>query len=258
MANAMLNDKTFSIAAGGGAAAAGAAMGTATAATRAETGAKTMTIGGTSLKASLLVAIALAAGTVGWNNVGTILQPSSALIFLVVYLGLIGMTFVAAKNPGLAIVIGPIYAVVTGVWGGAISQVYNAQYAGIVLQALLATVSVMLVTLVLYSFRIVRVSSRFIQVVVAATFGVLFLYLALFVLQFFGINALGSGWIGLAISAVTATVAAFNLFLDYHFIEVGVNEGAPASMEWYAAFGLLATLVWLYFEILRLLSYFRD
>jgi uncharacterized YccA/Bax inhibitor family protein len=143
-------------------------------------------------------------------------------------------------------------------WGGAISQVYNAHYQGIVLQALLATITVMLVTLVLYSFRIIRVTSRFIQVVVAATFGVLFLYLALFVLQFFGVNVLNSGWLGFAISAVTATVAAFNLFLDYHYIEVGVNEGAPASMEWFAAFGLLATLVWLYFEMLRLLSYFRD
>jgi len=256
MANAMLNDKTFAVA--GGAAAADAGLGSANSATRAQAGERSMTIGGTSIKATLLVAIALAAGTVGWNNVGTLLQTSSVLIFLVIYLALIGMTFYAAKNPQIAIVLGPIYAVVAGVWAGAISQVYNAQYQGIVLQALLATVTVMLVTLVLYSFRIVRVSNRFIQVVVAATFGVLFLYLALFVLQFFGVNALGSGWLGLAISAVTATVAAFNLFLDYHYIEVGVNEGAPASMEWFAAFGLLATLVWLYLEMLRLLSYFRD
>ncbi len=256
MANAMLNDKTFAVAAGG-AAAAGAGLGATSDSARAAAEAKTMTIGGTSIKATLLVAIALTAGTVGWNNVGTLMRPSSAMIFLVIYLGLIGMTFLAAKNPGIAIVLGPLYAVVAGAWGGAISQVYNAQYQGIVLQALLATISVMLVTLVLYSFRIVRVSSRFIQVVVAATFGVLFLYLALFVLQLFGVNVLGSGWLGFAISAVTATVAAFNLFLDYHFIEVGVNEGAPASMEWYAAFGLLATLVWLYFEMLRLLSYLR-
>jgi uncharacterized YccA/Bax inhibitor family protein len=256
MANAMLNDKTFAVTAGG-AAAADVGLSATSSTARAETGAKTMTIGGTSAKATVLVAIALAAGTVGWNNVGTLLKPSSALVFLVIYIGLIGMTFYAARNPQIAIVLGPIYAVVSGVWGGAISQVYNAQYQGIVLQALLATVTVMLVTLVLYSFRIVRVSNRFIQVVVAATFGVLFLYLALFVLQLFGMNVLGSGWLGFAISAVTATVAAFNLFLDYHYIEVGVNAGAPASMEWFAAFGLLATLVWLYFEMLRLLSYFR-
>jgi len=256
MANAMLNDKTFAVASGG--VAAGIGMGEVGTAERSTAGAATMTIGGTSAKAALLVAIALAAGTVGWNNVGTLLTPQSSLLFLVIYIGLIGMTFVAARNPKIAIVLGPLYAVVTGVWGGAISQVYNAQFAGIVLQALLATVTVMLVTLTLYSFRIVRVSNRFVQVVMAATFGVLFLYLALFVLQLFGVNAMGSGWLGLAISAVTATVAAFNLFVDYHFIEQGVNEGAPKYMEWFSAFGLLATLVWLYFEMLRLLSYFRD
>ena len=256
MANAMLNDKTFAIANGG--VAAGVGLSQAGSSARSEAGTATMTIGGTSAKAGLLVAIALAAGTVGWNNVGTILTPSSSLIFLVIYIGLIAMTFFAAKRPQIAIVLGPLYAVVSGVWGGAISQVYNTQFEGIVLQALLATVTVMLVTLVLYSFRIVRVSNRFVQVVMAATLGVLFLYLALFVLQFFGVNAMGSGWLGLAISAVTATVAAFNLFVDYHFIEQGVNAGAPKSMEWFSAFGLLATLVWLYFEMLRLLSYFRD
>ena len=256
MANAMLNDKTFALA--DGAAAADIGLSSAGAGVRAETGAATMTIGGTSVKAALLVAVALAAGTVGWNNVGTILTPANSLIFLVIYIGLIAMTFFAAKNPRIAIVLGPLYAVVSGLWGGAISQVYNTQFNGIVLQALLATVTVMLVTLTLYSFRIVRVSSRFVQVVMAATLGVLFLYLALFVLQFFGVDALGSGWVGLAISGVTATVAAFNLFLDYHFIEQGVSAGAPKSMEWFSAFGLLATLVWLYFEMLRLLSYFRD
>lgn len=257
MANAMLNDKTFAVGGAGAATAADAGL-SATSDARAATGTRTMTIAGTSFKTVVLVAIALAAGTVGWNNVGTLMQPSSALIFLVIYVGLIAMTFWAGRNPAVAIVVGPLYAVVAGVWGGAISQVYNAQYQGIVLQALLSTVTVLLVTLVLYAFRIVRVSNRFVQVVMAATLGVLFLYLALFVLQLFGINAMASGWIGFGISVVTAGVAAFNLFVDYHFIEQGVNQGAPASMEWFCAFGLLATLVWLYFELLRLLSYLRN
>lgn len=254
MANTMLNDKTF--ADGSAAIAPGTLTGQAGA--RSESGVRTMTIGGTSLKAALLVVIALVAGTFGWQYAAKLLTGYSALIFLVVYLGLIGVTFYAARNPRVAIVLGPVYAVVAGTWAGAISAVYNAQFQGIVLQALLATATVMLATLVLYAFRVVRVTNRFVQVVLAMTFGVLIMYLVLWVASLFGFNAFASGWLGFAISLFTAGVAAFNLFVDYHFIEQGVDAGAPASMEWYSAFGLLATLVWLYLELLRLLSYLRN
>jgi uncharacterized YccA/Bax inhibitor family protein len=241
VANVMLNDKTF----------------TGPAAATVETTDR-MTIGGTILRSAVLTTVALVFGTVGWNNVGVILAPSGGLIFLLVFLGLIGLSFVAARNPRTAVWVGPIYAVVVGVWAGAISRVYEQLYQGVVPQAVLATISVLAVTLALYSLRIVRVTPRFVQVVMAATLGVLGLYLVNIAAGFFGASFIVPSALGIAISVVTSLVAAFNLFLDFHFVEQGVNAGAPKYMEWYSAFGLVATIVWLYLELLRLLSFFRN
>ncbi len=266
MANVMLNDKTFragSPAVDGGNVAAAAAAGSADlgmaagTGTAARPGEAVMTVNGTIVRAALLVVIALCTGSVGWAYAPVVLAPGAWLVFLVVWVALIGMSFWAARNPRMAVVVGPLYAVVAGVWAGAISRVFEAAYQGVVTQAVLATLAVLAVTLALYTLRIVRVTNRFVQVVVAATLGVLLLYVGAFVASLFGFNLFTPSPLGIAISVLTSGVAAFNLFLDFHFIEMGVTAGAPAYMEWYCAFGLLATIIWLYLELLRLLSFIR-
>ena len=239
----MLSDKTFAP--------------DAIAKQRAESaGAGTMTIGATILRGFVLLALLLLTATYGWSNAGIL--GTNPWTFLVFFLLLLAISFGAALAPKLAWILGPLYALLSGVWIGAISHAYNDVYSGIVPQAVLATVAVFLTVLALYTLRIVRVSNRFVQVVLAATLGIVVLYLATFVLQLFGISLFAYSWLGFGISLVAAVVASLNLFVDFRFIEEGATRGAPMYMAWYGAFALLATLIWLYVEILRLLSYVRD
>ena len=144
-----------------------------------------------------------------------------------------------------------------GVWAGAISRVYNEQYSGIVLQAVLATGSVFLAMLFLYVTRIVRVTKKMASIIMAATMGIALLYIISLVLSLFGAQPsflTDSSPLGILLSIGICIVASLNLLLDFSFIEQGVAAGAPAAYEWYGAFALLSTLVWLYLEILRLLA----
>jgi len=143
---------------------------------------------------------------------------------------------------------------------GAISKVYEAAYDGIVAQALLATMATVLVCLVLYVFGVVKVTRRFVLVVVAATLGIGLMYLTAWMLSIFGVDL--RFWTepsstGVVISVVICIVAALNLFIDFAVIDQGVVNGAPSFMEWYSAWGLLATVVWLYLEVLYLLVRLR-
>ncbi len=246
MANAMLSDKTFSPES--------VAKLDANSAT-----AGTMTLSATILRGFVLLALLLLTAGYGWSWMAsrdlTTVSPWPFLIFWIV---LLGISMAAAFVPKLSFVLGPAYALLSGLWIGAISQAYNAMYDGIVAQAALATVAVFFAVLSLYTLRIVRVSSRFVQIVVASTFSMLLLYMVAMVLQFFGITLFAITPLGIGISAIAAIIASLNLFIDFRFIEDGISADAPMYMAWYCAFGLLATLIWLYLEILRLLSYFRD
>jgi len=222
----------------------------------ATSGATTMTLGGTILRAAVLVAIVLAGAAWGWTNAVKILGTNPWLYFAI-WLGLIGLSLAMAVKPALSMVFGPVYSIVAGVWIGAISAAYNAAYEGVVAQAVLATLAVFIVTLLLYTLRIIRVSNRFVQIVVAATFGLLLLYLGFFIAGLFGVNLWAITGLGIAISAVAALLAAANLLIDFRFIEDGVKAQAPGYMMWFCAFGLVATLIWLYLELLRLLSLLR-
>jgi uncharacterized YccA/Bax inhibitor family protein len=147
-----------------------------------------------------------------------------------------------------------------GVWAGAISALYEAQYPGIVLQAVFATFSVFLACLVLYVTRIVKVTDRFVFIVGVAGLGIMLTYVASWVLSLFGVQIPfinSPSPLGIAISVGICIVAALFLFVDLRFIEEGAAKGAPTYMSWYSAFGLLATLIWLYLEILRLLGKVR-
>jgi len=149
------------------------------------------------------------------------------------------------------------YALAEGVALGVISHLYDVQSRGIALQAVIATCGVFATMLLLYGLRVLRATPAFVKGVVAATVGVAAIYLVAIVARMFGADlGIFDSTSGLSIlfSVVVVGIAAFNLILDFDFIERGTAEGLPKHMEWYGAFGLVLTIVWLYLEIIRLLS----
>ena len=218
----------------------------------------TMTLNGVAWSSAALIVLVIAAGVFGWNSAeasATRVEIPGWLPF--VLFGGLGVAVLTIFKPNLARFTAPIYALLQGALLGAISKLYNDQYDGIVVQAVGLTVGVFLVMLFLYATRVIRVTDRLRMGIVAATGGILLVYVASMVLRLFGAEMPflhDSGPMGIGISLVIVGVAAFNLLLDFDFVERGVEAGAPSRMEWYAAFGLLVTLVWLYLELLRLLA----
>jgi uncharacterized YccA/Bax inhibitor family protein len=151
----------------------------------------------------------------------------------------------------------PIYAALEGLALGGISAVFESRYPGIVSQAVFLTFGTLAALLIAYRSGWIKATENFKLGVVAATGGIFFVYLISFVLSFFGVSIPlihGSGVFGILFSLFVVVIAALNLVLDFDFIEQGAEQGAPKYMEWFAAFGLMVTLIWLYLEILRLLS----
>lgn len=220
---------------------------------------KVMTIRGTVARAFVLLVIAVAAATWGWRNALDIFQTANAVLFIGV-IGLIVLSVATARRPQISIVTGPIYALVMGAWAGAISALYESLYPGIVLQAVFATFAVFLACLVLYVTRIVKVTDRFVFIALVAGGGIFLMYLATWVLSLFGVRMPfinDPSPLGIALSVGICIVAAMFLMIDLRFIEEGAQRQAPSYMSWYSAFGLLATLIWLYLEVLRLLGKIR-
>jgi uncharacterized YccA/Bax inhibitor family protein len=235
---------------------------------------KVMTLGGVASATLVMFAFLLAGGYFGWISVDVVklgvdssgnevFQPSFTnplVLFVAVFAGL-GLAILTAFKPHLARFTGVAYAVCEGYLLGAISAYFGALYSGIVAQAVLATAGVFLVMLVLYGLRILRATPKMVKGIIAATFGIMFMYLAMFIVNLFGV---GQGFwtsgspLGIIISLVVVGVAAFNLILDFDFIEKGCQRGLPRYMDWYGAFGLIVTLVWLYLEMLRLLARLRN
>jgi uncharacterized YccA/Bax inhibitor family protein len=155
----------------------------------------------------------------------------------------------------------PIYALLEGLALGGISAIFDLRYPGIGIQAVSLTFGTLFVLLLAYRSGLIQVTQKFRMGIVAATGGIMLFYLLEMVLGFFGIQFAsinGSGIVGIGFSLIVVAVAALNLVLDFDFIERGVQYGAPKYMEWYGAFGIMVTLVWLYLEILRLLSKLRS
>src|SRR3990172_4081722 len=160
-----------------------------------------------------------------------------------------------------AAVTAPVYAVLEGLCLGALSGFFETQFPGIVLQAVGLTFGTLLALLVAYKSGVIKATENFKLGVVAATGGIALVYIATLVLGFFGVAIPfihGSGPLGILFSLFVVVIAALNLVLDFDFIESGAAQGAPRFMEWYAAFGLMVTLIWLYLEILRLLAKLRS
>ncbi len=219
-----------------------------------------MTINGTIGRAAFLLLLTVVSATFGWQQADQI-SGTFNTIALIGLLALLGLSILTAFKPQLAPFTGPLYAVVMGFWAGLISFGYEQEFEGIVLQAVFATFSIFAACLFLYGSRIVKVTKKFIAVVMMATLGIMLMYVAAIVLGLFGVEI---GFIndpsplGIAVSVGICIVAALNLFVDFHFIEQGARAGAPKYMSWYSAFGLLATLIWLYLEVLRLIGKVRS
>jgi uncharacterized YccA/Bax inhibitor family protein len=217
---------------------------------------RTMSYGGTIIKSLFLLVLTVGCAMAGWNAAEGA-QPQSGLWFFLGYMLLLALTFAAAGNPRIAAPAGVLYALLMGTWMGSISRLYEEYYDGIVGAAIGVTLTVFLATLLLYATRVIRVTRRFVVVMSIAIFGILLLYLAGWLFSIFGVdlNFLFSPTpVGIALQIVIAVVAALSLTLDFAVIETGVKQGAPKAYEWYGAFGLQTTLVWLYLEILRLLA----
>ena len=251
-ANPALNDKTFS--------------------EGRSVGGEAMTIQGAVNKTFILLFLLVVAASWVW---GKVIQPESvlaepgmapaipAVVGGAVMIGLFGgliTALVTIFKKEWSPVTAPIYAILEGLLLGGISAVFEMRYPGIVMQAVALTFGTLFCLLAAYKSGLVQVTDNFRLGIVAATGAIFLVYVVNMIMGFFntGIPLMtSSGPWGIAFSLVIVIVAALNLVLDFDFIERGASAGAPKYMEWYSAFGLMVTLVWLYLEILRLLSKFR-
>jgi uncharacterized YccA/Bax inhibitor family protein len=219
-----------------------------------------MTLQGTVNKTGFLLFCASATAAYTWHLVRV--QPESVAAWM--WGGLIGglvFALVTIFKKEWSPVTATIYALCEGLALGGISAVMNTAYPGIAIEALGLTAAVTVVMLLLYTSGIVRATPKFTIGVIAATGGIFLFYMIDLVMGFFGhhISLLYSnGPVGIGISVFIVIVAALNLILDFDFVETGVHAGAARYMEWYGAFGIMVTLVWMYVEMLRLLSKIRS
>lgn len=223
---------------------------------------ETMTINGTVNKTAMLLFLIVLAASWVWHLFFTSGNP--ALVFPWIWGGAIGGFIVALitifKKEWVGVT-APLYAILEGLFLGGISAIFESAYPGIVLQAVALTFGTLFALLLAYKSGLIKATENFKLGVVAATGGIALVYLATFILGLFKIQIPfihGSGLFGIIFSLVVVVVASLNLVLDFDFIESGAEKGAPKYMEWYGAFGLMVTLIWLYIEILRLLSKLRS
>lgn len=223
----------------------------------------TMTVRGAINKFGFLLFMVLAGAAYTWylyyNN-----QPQTMMTFMWVGIigGLISVIAICIK-PTWASFLSPAYGILEGFFLGAVSAILNdafrEKYPGLVIQAVGLTFGVAFAMFLLYNFRIIKATQRFKSIIFAATAGIAIFYLITLVLRLVHINVpfmYDSSALGIGLSIFIVAIAALNLIIDFDMIEQGANMGAPKYMEWYGAFGLLVTMIWLYVEILKLLSRF--
>ncbi len=211
-----------------------------------------MTVDDVVVRTGMLLAVAFAAGGITWTlGLGGLALPA-AIVGLVLALVII---FKQVTNPGVIMA----YAAVEGVFLGGISQFFNARYPGIVVQAVIGTTAVTASMLALYKSGRIRVTPKFTKMVVGATLGFFVLIVVNLVAGFFVEGGLGlrQGPLGILVGLFAIGLAALNLVLDFDMVEKGARQGVPTRYAWFAAFGIMVTLVWLYVEMLRLLAILR-
>ncbi len=218
-----------------------------------------MTVRGTVQKTGLCLLIAMLTASYAWG-----VAPESGLLTPLMIGGTVGGFITALiiifKNH-MAPTLTPVYAALEGLAMGAISSVFEAQYPGLVSQAVLSTFGVLGAMLFAYQTKLIQPTEKFKMGVFAATAGIAIFYLFAMLMSMFGSGPsllMSSSPMGIGLSVFIVIVAALNLVMDFEFIESGAKAGAPQYMEWFGAFGLMVTLVWLYMEMLRLLAKLRD
>jgi uncharacterized YccA/Bax inhibitor family protein len=221
-----------------------------------------MTLSGTVNKTGILLVCVLATAAWTWHSFSESRDMADVMpLMLVGMFGGLIFGLITSFKKEWSPVTAPIYALLEGLLLGGLSAAMDLRYPGIGIQAVSLTFGTLLVLLLAYQSRLIKVTQKFRLGVVAATGGIFVFYLAQMLLGFFGVRFYsinGSGIVGIGFSVIVVAVAALNLVLDFDFIERGAQAGAPKYMEWYGAFGIMVTLVWLYIEILRLLSKMRS
>ena len=216
------------------------------------TGTEKMTIGGTVNKTAMSLLLLMATASYTWTN------PSPALMMFGLFGGLIMAIITIFKKTWAPYTVSG-YALLKGLALGGISRFFEMQYPGIVSQAVFLTFGILAALLLAYKSGLIKPTENFKLGIVAATGGIFFLYLISWIMSMFGsglsiMNPSNSSMFSIGFSIFVVIIASLNLVLDFDFIEEGAEMGAPKYMEWYGAFGLLVTLIWLYLEILRLLA----
>lgn len=226
-----------------------------------------MTVRGSMQKFGLLLLMVVAGAGYTWK---LYFEGAGATMMTFLMVGFIGGIIAAIAmsfKPEWSKYLAPAYGLLEGFVLGGLSAVINdtmkAKYPNIVLSAVLLTIGVAFAVFLLYNFRIIRATEKFKAVIAASVFGIMIFYLINIVLGFFGVHIPfmqfgDNSLLGIGINLVIVAVAALSLVLNFDQIETGEQMGAPKYMEWYSAFGLLVTLVWLYLEILKLLSRFSN
>ena len=179
------------------------------------------------------------------------------MVYLVGFIVLIGLSIAAVHNPRLALLAGLLYAVLNGLWIGAISRYYDEVFDGIVGVALLGTLAVCVGVLLLFSVAGFRVTARGAQIIAVLVVGIGLLYLFGWVFSLFGVDLdflYGSSPAAIVLGLIILGVAASTLLVDLTYVEQGVKAGVPKGAEWYAALGIVSSIVWIYLEVLRLLA----
>lgn len=219
-----------------------------------------MTLDGALNKTLILLVLVLIGGYFGWSLVLPI--PLMGLLIGTLIISF-AIAITLAFKPLLAKYLAPVYAIFEGYFLGVISLLFETSFPGIVLQAVLLTVVIAVLMNFLYRNRIIKVTEKFKSVIIAATFGIFIVYMISIVMSFFtsgrGIPMIHeSGLFGIGFSLFVVVIASLNLLLDFSFIEDQANKKAQKDLEWYGAFALTVTLVWIYIEILKLLAKLRS
>ncbi len=220
-------------------------------------GDQAMTIDGTVNKTSLCLLLLMTSAIYTWNN-----PELSAVLFFPIIIGTFVLLLITLFNKKMAPFTVPMYCLLEGGLLGGISALADAMYPGIANQAICLTFGILAALLMLYKSKMIAVTDNFRLGIFSATFGIFIVYMLNIVLSLFGVSFMGplfgNSTTGILFSLFVVGIAAFNLVLDFDFIEQGAEQGAPKYMEWYGAFGLMITLIWLYIEILNLLMKLRS
>ena len=224
---------------------------------------QTMTLQGTVNKTGILLLLVMITATYTWNQFFSTGLPETVMP-IAIGGAIFGFGFALATifKKTWAPVTAPLYALSQGLFLGAISAIFELQFPGIVIQAVGLTMGTLASLLVLYKTGIIKPTENFRLMIVSATMGIALLYVVSMVMNMFGSSGIGfihsNGLFGIGFSLFVVAIAALNLVLDFDFIEQGSEQGAPKYMEWFGAFSLMVTLIWLYLEMLRLLAKLRS